>query len=448
MSKNWRLPRRTFLKGLGTTMALPLLESMVPPALAASVQGSSSRPVRMAYIYVPNGANMADWTPATTGTDFELPYILKPLEAHRKELLVISGLAQDKARPNGDGAGDHARASATFLTGAQARKTSGADIKVGVSVDQVAAAKIGKATRFGSLELGCDRGQQAGNCDSGYSCSYSYNISWKTESTPMPPEVDPRLVFERLFANNHPGETAEARAKREKYQKSILDFVLEDSKKLRSNLGRTDQRKLDEYMTAVRELEVRLERASNFTHVHPDFKQPKGIPGDYEEHIKLMYDLMALAFQTDTTRISTFVIAHDGSNRSYAFMGVPDGHHDLSHHSGNEEKKKKIARINEFHIRQFAYFLEKLKAIREGESNLLDNSMIVYGSGIADGNSHAHHDLPVLLAGKGGSTIQTGRHIRYAKDTPMTNLYLLMLDRVGASTARLGDSSGLLANLG
>lgn len=429
-------------------MALPLLESMVPPALAASVKDGSSRPVRMGYIYVPNGANMSDWTPATTGTDFELPYILKPLEAHRKELLVISGLAQDKARPNGDGAGDHARASATFLTGAQARKTSGADIKVGVSVDQVAAAKIGKATRFASLELGCDRGQQAGNCDSGYSCSYSYNISWKTDSTPMPPEVDPRLVFERLFANNHPGETAEARAKREKYQKSILDFVLEDSKKLRSNLGRTDQRKLDEYMTAVRELEVRLERASNFTHVHPDFKQPKGIPGDYEEHIKLMYDLMALAFQTDTTRISTFVIAHDGSNRSYAFMGVPDGHHDLSHHSGNEEKKKKIARINEFHIRQFAYFLEKLKSIKEGESNLLNNSMIVYGSGIADGNSHAHHDLPVLLAGKGGNTIQTGRHIRYAKDTPMANLYLSMLDRVGASTARLGDSSGLLANLG
>lgn len=436
------------MKGLGTAMALPLLESMVPPAFAASVKDGSSRPVRMGYIYVPNGANMADWTPATTGTDFELPYILKPLEAHRKELLVISGLAQDKARPNGDGAGDHARASATFLTGAQARKTSGADIKVGVSVDQVAAAKIGKATRFASLELGCDRGQQAGNCDSGYSCSYSYNISWKSESTPMPPEVDPRLVFERLFANNHPGETAEARAKREKYQKSILDFVLEDSKKLRSNLGRTDQRKLDEYMTAVRELEVRLERASNFTHVHPDFKQPKGIPGDYEEHIKLMYDLMALAFQTDTTRISTFVIAHDGSNRSYAFMGVPDGHHDLSHHSGNEEKKKKIARINEFHMRQFAYFLEKLKSIKEGESNLLDNSMIVYGSGIADGNSHAHHDLPVLLAGKGGNTIQAGRHIRYTKDTPMTNLYLSMLDRVGASTARLGDSSGLLANLG
>lgn len=448
MSKNWRLPRRTFLKGLGTAMALPMLEAMTPPVSAAGAPAKAVHPVRMAYVYIPNGANMADWTPATTGSDFELPYILKPLEEHKRDLLVISGLAQDKARANGDGAGDHARASATFLTGAQARKTAGADIKVGISVDQIAASKIGKSTRFPSLELGCDRGQQAGNCDSGYSCSYSYNISWKTESTPMPAEVDPRLVFERLFANNHPGETTEARAKREKYQKSILDFVLEDSKQLRSNLGRTDQRKLDEYMTAVRELETRIERASNFAQVHPDFKQPKGIPADYEEHIKLMYDLIALAFQTDTTRISTFVAAHDGSNRSYAFMGVPEGHHDLSHHSGNEEKKKKIARINEFHIRQFGYFLQKLKSTKEGEGNLLDNSMIVYGSGIADGNSHAHHDLPVLLAGRGGKTIETGRHVKYAKNTPMTNLYLSMLDRVGASTPRIGDSSGLLANLG
>jgi hypothetical protein len=402
----------------------------------------------MGFVYVPNGANMADWTPATTGADFELPYILQPLKARRKDLLVLSGLAQDKARPNGDGAGDHARASATYLTGAQARKTSGADIKVGISVDQLAASKVGRATRFASLELGCDRGQQAGNCDSGYSCAYSYNISWKTDSTPMPPEVDPRLVFERLFANDHAGETAEARGKRQRYQKSILDFVMEDTRQLKANLGRTDQRKLDEYLTAVRELETRIERASRFAEVHPDFKQPKGIPADYEEHIKLMYDLMALAFQTDTTRISTFVAAHDGSNRSYAFMGVPDGHHDLSHHGGNEEKKKKIARINEFHIRQFGYFLEKLKSIREGEGNLLDHSMIVYGSGIADGNSHAHHDLPVLLAGRGGNRFETGRHLKFAKNKPMTNLYLSMMERVGAPVTRIGDSSGPLAGLG
>jgi hypothetical protein len=449
MSKDWHLPRRTFLKGLGTAMALPMLEAMGPSSFAAGAAAASrgANPVRMAFMYVPNGANMADWTPSAGGSDFELPYILQPLNDHKKDLLVLSGLAQDKARPNGDGAGDHARASATFLTGAQARKTSGADIKVGVSVDQLAAAKIGKATRFGSLELGCDRGQQAGDCDSGYSCAYSFNISWKTESTPMPPEVDPRLVFERLFANNHAGETAEARARRERYQKSILDFVMEDTKKLKANLGRTDQRKLDEYLTAVRELETRIERASNFSQVHPDFKQPKGIPADYEEHIKLMYDLMALAFQTDTTRISTFVMAHDGSNRSYSFMGVPEGHHDLSHHGGNEEKKKKIAKINQFHIRQFAYFIQRLKSIKEGAGTLLDNSMVVYGSGIADGNAHAHHDLPVVFAGRGGKTIETGRHVKYAKDTPMANLFLSMMERVGAPVTRIGDSSGVLSQL-
>jgi len=426
-----------------------MLEAMGPSSFAAGGAAASrgANPVRMAFMYVPNGANMADWTPSAAGSDFELPYILQPLNDHKKDLLVLSGLAQDKARPNGDGAGDHARASATFLTGAQARKTSGADIKVGVSVDQLAAAKIGKATRFGSLELGCDRGQQAGDCDSGYSCAYSFNISWKTESTPMPPEVDPRLVFERLFANNHAGETAEARARRERYQKSILDFVMEDTKKLKANLGRTDQRKLDEYLTAVRELETRIERASNFSQVHPDFKQPKGIPADYEEHIRLMYDLMALAFQTDTTRISTFVMAHDGSNRSYSFMGVPEGHHDLSHHGGNEEKKKKIAKINQFHIRQFAYFIQRLKSIKEGAGTLLDNSMVVYGSGIADGNAHAHHDLPVVFAGRGGKTIETGRHVKYAKDTPMANLFLSMMERVGAPVTRIGDSSGVLSQL-
>ena len=425
-------------------MALPMLEAMSPFSQALE---QKSNPVRMAFVYVPNGANMADWTPTEFGSQFELPYILQPLNEHKKDLLVLSGLAQDKARPNGDGAGDHARASATFFTGAQARKTSGADIRVGISVDQLAASKIGKATRFPSLELGCDRGQQAGNCDSGYSCAYSYNIAWKTDSTPMPPEVDPRLVFERLFANNHPGESAEARAKRERYEKSILDFVIEDTKKLKANLGRTDQRKLDEYLTAVRELEGRIERASSFAQVHPDFKQPQGIPADYEEHIKLMYDLMALAFQTDTTRISTFVMAHDGSNRSYSFMGVPEGHHDLSHHGGNEEKKKKIAQINQFHIRQFGYFIQKLKSIKEGEGSLLDNSMVVYGSGIADGNAHAHHDLPVLFAGRGGNTIQTGRHVKYSKDTPMTNLFLSMMERVGAPVTRIGDSSGTLSQL-
>jgi hypothetical protein len=445
ISKNWQLPRRTFLKGLGTVMALPLLEAMAPAATL--VPGIKGTPRRLAFVYVPNGANMVDWTPTALGADFELPSILAPLNTVKQDLLVVSGLAQDKARANGDGAGDHARASAAFLTGAQPRKTQGADIKVGISADQVAAQRIGHNTRFASLELGCDRGQQAGNCDSGYSCAYSYNISWKSEATPMVPEVDPRLVFERLFGVGKKHEIDENRARRERYHKSILDFVMEDATRLKSNLGYTDRRKLDEYLTAVRELETRIERSEKFASTLPDHDKPTGIPHDYEQHLRLMYDLMALAFQTDTTRISTFVAAHDGSNKSYSFIGVSEGHHDLSHHGGDAVKKSKIAKINTFHTTQFAYFLQKLKSIKEGENTLLDNCLIVYGSGIADGNAHAHHDLPVLLAGKGGDTIQTGRHVRYPKDTPMTNLYLSMLDRVGASTSRIGDSSGLLPQL-
>jgi hypothetical protein len=440
------MPRRTFLRGLGTAVALPMLESMWPGLVSASPVAKAS-PRRIAFVYVPNGANMADWTPKSVGSDFELPLILEPLKPHQRELLVLSGLAQDQGRPHGDGAGDHARASATFLTGCKARKTPGADIKVGVSVDQVAAQKIGDQTRLPSLELGTDRARLAGNCDSGYSCAYSFNISWKTESTPMPPEVDPRQVFDRLFGNGNPGEMEEARIKRDRYRKSILDFALEDARRLKSDLGYTDRRKLDEYLTAVRELEQRIERANSFAATLPDYNRPTGIPKSYEDHVKLMFDLLALAFQTDTTRISTFIMAHDGSNRQYPFINVRDGHHDLSHHGGDEEKKGKIAKINRFHVAQFAYFLEKLKSIREGDGTLLDNCLIAYGSGLGDGNQHNHDNLPVLLAGKGGDTIRTGRHIRFENETPMTNLFLSMLDRVGAPVERIGDSTGLLSQL-
>jgi hypothetical protein len=390
---------------------------------------------------------MADWTPKEVGAQFELPRILEPLKPHQKDLLVLSGLAHDKGRALGDGAGDHARASASFLTGAHPRKTAGADIKVGVSVDQLAAEQIGGATRFASLELGTDKARLAGNCDSGYSCAYSFNISWKGEATPMPPEVDPRLVFDRLFGNGQSGEMAEARIKRDRYKKSVLDFALEDARKLKADLGYTDRRKLDEYLTAVRDLEQRIERANNFATTLPDYNRPTGIPRAYEDHLKLMFDLLTLAFQTDTTRISTFIMAHDGSNRQYPFIGVRDGHHDLSHHQGDEEKLAKIAKINRFHTTQFAYFLEKLKSINEGDGTLLDNSMIVYGSGLGDGNRHNHDNLPVLVAGKGGGTIQTGRHVRMTKETPMTNLFLSVLDRVGAPVDRIGDSTGLLPQL-
>ena len=449
MSKPWQIPRRTFLRGIGTAIALPMLESMVPLRALAVGAADVAKPLpkRMAFVYVPNGANMADWTPKTVGTDFELPPILEPLKKNQKDLLVLSGLAQDMGRPHGDGAGDHARASATFLTGCKARKTPGADIKVGVSVDQVAAQKIGDRTRLASLELGTDKARLAGNCDSGYSCAYSYNISWKGEATPMPPEVDPRQVFDRLFGNGNAGEMDEARIKRDRYRKSVLDFAMEDARRLKSDLGSTDRRKLDEYFTAVRELEQRIEKANRFAAELPDFERPTGIPKSYEDHLRLQFDLLALAFQTNTTRISSFIMAHDGSNRQYPFIGVRDGHHDLSHHGGDEEKKGKIAKINRFHATQFAYFIDKLKSIKEGEGSLLDNCMIVYGSGLGDGNRHNHDNLPVLLAGRGGGTIQSGRHIQFERETPMTNLFLTMLDRVGAPTERLGDSTGLLPQL-
>ena len=438
------IPRRRFLQGLGTAVALPWLEAMAPSRVLAANAASSS-PLRMAFVYVPNGVNMADWTPQGEGTDFELPFILDSLKPHQKDLQVLSGLAHRTADANGDGPGDHARASASFLTGVQARKTAAVDIRAGVSVDQIAAGKIGNLTRFPSLELSCDKGQQAGACDSGYSCAYQFNLAWKSPTTPLPPEVDPRLVFERLFASNDPSETKENRARRRQTQQSILDFVLEDARQLSGRLGTTDRRKLDEYMTSVREIEQRIERSEKFAEVNPNYPKPDGIPADYAHHIRLMFDIMALAFQTDSTRVATFIIAHDGSNRSYPTIGVPDGHHDLSHHGGNKAKKEKIARINQFHVQQFATFLENLKSVREGERTLLDNSMIVYGSGISDGDAHAHNDLPVILAGRGAGTLTPGRHVRFDKDTPMTNLYLSMLDRMGVKEPRFGDSTGKLA---
>ncbi len=450
LSSKWCLPRRTFLRGLGAAVGLPFLEAMTPRAAAASASASGDRgtpPRRMAFLFIPNGANMADWTPEAEGSEFMLPAILEPLRARQQDLLVLSGLAHDKARPNGDGAGDHARSSATFLTAAQARKTDGADIRVGVSVDQVAAEQAGPETRLASLELGCDRSKLSGNCDSGYSCAYSFNISWKTPSTPLPPETNPRLVFERLYSAGEDQASAAARERRRRHERSILDCVREDASRLRGNLGATDRRKLDEYLTAVREMEQRLERSERFEAALPRGEKPAGIPDTYQAHVRLMLDLLVMAFQSDSTRISTMILAHDGSNRPYPFLGVSEGHHDLSHHGNDEEKKKKIARINRFHVEQFAYFLERLKATPEGSGSVLDHCMIVYGAAISDGNRHNHDNLPVLLAGGGGGTLQTGRHVRYPKNTPMANLFLSMLDRFGTPVERLGDSTGRLERL-
>jgi len=450
MSQSWQITRRTALRGLGTAMALPLLDSMLPTlSSTARAAGAPAAPLRMAFVYVPNGKHMQDWTPAGEGDNFELPATLEPLSGLKSEFCILSGLTQRKADANGDGGGDHARALATFLTGCQARKTHGADIRAGVSVDQVAAGEVGRYTRFASLELGCDAGQQSGNCDSGYSCAYSSNISWKGESTPMAKEVNPKLAFERLFTNGRAGESAEARAKRERYNKSVLDLVRDDAQSLRTKLGIADQRKLDEYLTAVRELEARVARADQGEAVEPvaGFVPPTGIPADYGEHIRLMEDLLVLAFRGDVTRISTMVMANEGSNRSYPFIEVPEGHHDLSHHGGDAKKHEKIKKINRFHITQFAHLLQRLKNVKEGEGTLLDNCMIVYGSGIGDGNAHNHDNLPILLAGRGAGTIKPGRHVKYDRGTPLNNLYLSMLERVGVKRDVLGDSTGRLPKL-
>ncbi len=442
---NTPISRRTVLRGLGATLALPWLEAMGPlTAWAAGTPARQAAPNRMAFLYVPNGKNMADWTPKSEGADFDLPAILQPLHELKNDFTVLTGLTADKARANGDGAGDHARALASFLTGCQPRKTDGTDIRAGISVDQVAASRIGDQTRLASLEIGCEHGAMAGNCDSGYSCVYSSTMSWRSATQPLPKEVNPKLVFERLFGS---GPDA-LRAKRDQKRKSVLDFVREDAGDLRTRLGASDQRKLDEYFGAVRDIEQRILRAEKLPPVKaPDYAKPASIPAKFEEHIRLMCDLMVLAFQADVTRVCTFVLANEGSNKPYPFIGVPEGHHDLSHHENNPKKKEKIREINRFHITQLAYLLAKLKSIKEGDGTLLDHCMIAYGSANSDGNRHNHDDLPVLLAGHGCGTIKAGRHLRFPRETPLNNLWLSMLDRLHVSMSKLGDSTGRLKGL-
>lgn len=440
MSNKYQLPRRTFLRGLGTAMALPLLEAMTPAARAAK-EGGATGPVCMAFIFFPNGAIVPSWKPKGDGADWKLSRTLKPLAPYKDQVTVFTGLTQHHGRANGDGAGDHARCASSFLTGAQSVKTAGANIKVGVSVDQVAANLIGSKTSLPSLELGIERGRNSGNCDSGYSCAYSANVSWKTESTPMAKEINPKLAFERLFGA---ADAAKGQAERDLYRKSILDMVAEDAALLRKKLGKTDQRKLDEYFSSVRELEQRIERDGTKLTEVPDYKVPEGVPREVEAHIRLMYDIMTLAFQTDMTRISTFMLGNAGSNRSYPMVGVKGGHHSLSHHQNDPKKMQDITKIDIFLVTQFAYFLDKLKSVKEGDGTLLDNSLILYGSGLADGNRHTHHDLPIVLAGTGGGQFKTGRLLHYPNDTPLNNLFLLMCHMADAKLESLGDSTGLL----
>jgi hypothetical protein len=439
------ISRRTVLRGLGVAISLPWLEAMGPlAAWGESSSPATPSPNRMAFLYVPNGINMADWTPQGDGATFDLPPTLQPLASVRDRLLVLTGLTADKARPHGDGGGDHARALGAFLTGAQPRKTDGTDIRAGISVDQLAAARVGDQTWLPSLEIGCEAGSMAGNCDSGYSCVYSSTMSWRSATQPLPKEVNPKAVFERLFS----ATPNAARAERDARRKSVLDFIREDSQDLAGRLGANDRRKLDEYFSSIRDIEQRIAKsAATPTLPAAGYPEPTGIPPQYEDHLRLMCDLIALAFQADVTRVCTFVLANEGSNRSYASIKVPEGHHDLSHHGNDAAKKDKLRQINTFHVKQLAYLLEKLNSVREGDGTLLDHSMIAYGSGNSDGNAHNHNNLPILLAGGGCGTLKSGRHIRYPDETPLTNLWLAMLNRLSVEVAQLGDSTGVLQGL-
>ena len=435
-----KISRRSALRGLGVSLSLPALESF-------GRSGIHEIPLRMGFTYIPNGVIMDEWRPQETGKLTQLPNSLKPLQNHTSDFQVMSGLDHTKAYANGDGGGDHARANATFLTGCQAKKTAGKDIKVGVSVDQIAAEAIGDKTKLGSLELSCDGVRRSGKCDSGYSCAYQYNLSWKTESMPMVPESNPRLVFERLFGNASSSLDRQSQIKRRALNKSILDFALDAARGLNDRLSQMDQDKLDEYFSSVRELEKRIEREEKNGDHLPLIKSPDGIPDNYREHIRLMFDMMSLAFQSDSTRISSFLLAHDGSNRSFRDIGVPEGHHSLSHHKNNPDKIKKLARIDQFYSEQFAYFLQNLSTAKEVDvSRLIDHCMIFFWGGISDGNRHRHSDLPVLLAGGHAHGLSTGRHVDY-DSVPMTNLYLGILDKVGVNASQVGDSTGVIRNL-
>lgn len=441
-----QLSRRTMLRGFGTALALPFLDAMTPafatPSDVARIAGT-----RLAFAYVPNGVTMQEWTPASVGRGFELTRILKPLAPVREHVTVLSGLAQINAKALGDGPGDHARAAAAYLTGVHPRKTDGANIQNGVSIDQIVARHFEGQTRFGSLELGTEYGGTVGNCDSGYSCAYTNSLAWHNETTPLPPEINPRLVFERLFGASRDGETPAEAKQRQRFQRSVLDTVQDDTQRLMRELGPTDRRKMDEYLYAVRDVEKRLERSAAEAPVDVEMQKPAGIPAKFSDHLSVMYDLITIAFQTNSTRVATLMVGREGSRRTYREIGIGDAHHPLSHHQKNPEKIEKITQINEFHMRLFAGFLEKLRQTPDGEGSLLDNTIVVYGSCIGDGNRHNHDDLPVVIAGGKSAGLRGDRHLAFEQGTPMTNLYLSLLDRMGAPIEQFGDSTGRLEEL-
>ncbi len=440
------ITRRTLLRGAGTAMALPWLEAM--GSGWTSFGSASEPPPRLLWMYVPNGVHMQGWTPAEEGAlPADLPSILQPLDSFRKDVSVLSGLAHHHARANGDGPGDHARAASVWLTGVQPLKTNG-QVRLGVSVDQVAARQLGDLTRLRSLEFGCEAGRTNGQCDSGYACAYSGHLSWASASTPAAKEVDPRAAFDRLFRGGVDAVSHAASRERSRRRKSVLDFVRADAKQLEKVLGTEDRAKLSEYQDGVRELERRIELAvPERVDAVPDEARPQAKPKDLGEHARLMSDIVALAFQNDTTRVATLMIANEGSNRSYRNLEVNEGHHSISHHGGDAQKQEWIRRINRYHVEQLGHLLQRLAVVREGSDRLLDRTMIVYGSNIADGNRHSHHDLPTLLAGGGAFGLKHDRHRRWPKDTPMMNLHLDLCTRAGVRVDQLGDSTGPLEAL-
>lgn len=440
------LSRRTMLRGIGAAVGLPLLDSMVPAFAAPANPATGAK--RFIVTYMPVGTTMKVWPAEGVGRDYKLSRIQKPFEPLREHFSILSGLDHHQANALGDGGGDHARAGATFLTGTHAKKTSGADIRAGISADQIVAQKTGAETRFASLELGCEDSRIVGACDSGYSCAYQNSIAWRTPTSPLPPETNPREVFERLFGTEDLSLPADVRARRTRARKSILDLVRQDTQSLATTLGPADRRKIDEYLFAVREIEKRIESAETesrkFT---PAIGKPSGVPVAYDEYAKLMFDLQVMALQADLTRVITFMLGREASLRAYPEIGVTEPHHPLTHHRGEPDSIEKVIKINVYHSELVAGFLQKLKDTSDGEHNLLYNSLVVYSSGIADGNRHTHENLPCIFAGHGGGAFKQGRHIVYKSGTPMTNLFLTLLDSMGIRPESIGDSTGKLEHL-
>jgi hypothetical protein len=442
------LPRRTFLRGVGATLALPLLDGMVPAFTQSRL--TAAAPVRrLGIVYVPNGVLMDEWTPDTTGADFELKSVMRSLAPYRTQLTVVSGLANKngEALP-GEGAGEHARAAGAFLTGVHIKKTAGADIRSGISMDQLAARAFEEETQLASLELSLDSKEPLGVCDPGYSCVYGNTLNWLGETTPLPMENNPRVVFERLFGGSG-ATSAEARLARMHEDRTILDVVSEKLARLRSTLGGRDRAKLDEYTEAIRDVErrIRLAEQQGLTDLSVAMEQPPGIPDTFAEHAKLMYDLQVLAYQADLTRVITFMVAHETSARAYPEIDVSEAHHPLSHHGGDKEKIAKLIDVNSYHVELLSYYLQRLAATEDGDGSLLDHSMIMYGSGMSDGNAHNHSKLPIAVIGGGAGSLKGGRHIRYDDDPPVANLYLSLLGKLGVHPETMGDSTGPLTEL-